>query len=59
LFCHINCWVVVVIVKRVDGKPIKIWLGSIKNDLTLLEIDENLTPNRTQCRRRIHVADPT
>ncbi|KAH0461139.1 hypothetical protein IEQ34_008714 [Dendrobium chrysotoxum] len=46
-------------VKKGRGRPKKTWLENIRNDLSLLDLNENLTLNRTQWRKRIHVADPT
>ena len=46
-------------VKKGRGRPKKTWLENIRNDLSLLDLNENLTFNRTQWRKRIHVADPT
>ncbi|KAL0906290.1 hypothetical protein M5K25_024773 [Dendrobium thyrsiflorum] len=46
-------------VKRGRGRPKKTWLENIRNDLSLLDLSENLTFNRAQWRKRIHVADPT
>ncbi|KAI0501450.1 hypothetical protein KFK09_016395 [Dendrobium nobile] len=45
-------------VKKGRGKPKKIWLENIRNDISLLDLDENLTFNRIQWRKKIHVADP-
>ncbi|KAH0464200.1 hypothetical protein IEQ34_006986 [Dendrobium chrysotoxum] len=46
-------------VKKNRGRPKKTWLENIKNDISLLDLNENLTLNRTQSRKKIHVADPT
>ncbi|PKU68951.1 ataxia telangiectasia mutated family protein [Dendrobium catenatum] len=46
-------------VKKGRGRPKKAWLENIRNDLSLLDLNENLTFNRTQWRKMIHVADPT
>ncbi|KAH0462579.1 hypothetical protein IEQ34_010154 [Dendrobium chrysotoxum] len=46
-------------VKKGRGRPKKTWLENIRNDLSLLDLNENLTFNRTQWRKKIHVADPT
>ncbi|PKU83277.1 ataxia telangiectasia mutated family protein [Dendrobium catenatum] len=46
-------------VKKGRGRPKKSWLENIRNVLSLLDLNENLTFNRTQWRKRIHVADPT
>ena len=46
-------------VKKGRGRPKKTWLRCIKNDLSILDLNENLTHNRTQWRRKIHIADPT
>ncbi|PKU64467.1 ataxia telangiectasia mutated family protein [Dendrobium catenatum] len=46
-------------IKKGRGRPKKTWLENIRNDLSLLDLNENLTFNRTQWRKRIHVADPT
>ena len=35
-------------VRKVRGRPKKTWIGSIKNDLMLLDLNENVTFNRTQ-----------
>ncbi|KAI0502334.1 hypothetical protein KFK09_017282 [Dendrobium nobile] len=45
-------------VKKDRGISKKIWLESIRNDLSLLDVNENLTLNWTQWRKRIHVAEP-
>ncbi|KAH0467733.1 hypothetical protein IEQ34_002766 [Dendrobium chrysotoxum] len=41
------------------GRPKKTWLKNIRNDLFLLDLNENLSLNETQWRKRIHVANPT
>ncbi|KAL0907479.1 hypothetical protein M5K25_021893 [Dendrobium thyrsiflorum] len=46
-------------VKRGRDRPKKTWFENIRNDLSLLDLNENLTFNRAQWRKRIHVADPT
>ncbi|KAI0524286.1 hypothetical protein KFK09_003652 [Dendrobium nobile] len=46
-------------VKKGRGRSKKTWLDNIRNDISLLDLNENLTFNMTQWRKRIHVADPT
>ncbi|KAI0507103.1 hypothetical protein KFK09_013221 [Dendrobium nobile] len=44
-------------VKKGRGRPKKTGLESIRNNLFLLDLNENLTVNMTQWRKMIHVAD--
>jgi len=68
--CHIKRWPSDDPVRRVEvldltyvkkgrGRPKKTWLENIRNDLSLLDLNENLTFNRTQWKKKIHVTDPT
>ncbi|KAH0468709.1 hypothetical protein IEQ34_001941 [Dendrobium chrysotoxum] len=45
-------------VKKGRGRPKKIWLENIKNGLSLLDLDENLTLNRTQWRKKDSCSRP-
>ncbi|KAH0436082.1 hypothetical protein IEQ34_026489 [Dendrobium chrysotoxum] len=42
-------------VKKGRGRPKNTWLENIRNDLSLLDLNENLTFNMTQWRKKIHV----
>ncbi|KAH0469003.1 hypothetical protein IEQ34_002235 [Dendrobium chrysotoxum] len=42
-------------VKKDRGRPKKTWLENIRNDISLLDLNENLIFNRTQWRKKIYV----
>ncbi|KAI0494701.1 hypothetical protein KFK09_024844 [Dendrobium nobile] len=44
--------------KKGRGRPKKTWLENIRNDLSLLDLNDNLIFNRIQWRKKIYVADP-
>ena len=43
---------------RGRGRPRLKWESSINRDMTLLDLTKQMTLDRTEWRRRIHVADP-
>ncbi|KAL0920342.1 hypothetical protein M5K25_009470 [Dendrobium thyrsiflorum] len=45
-------------VKKSRGIPKKTLLENIKNDISLLDLNENLILNRTKWRKMINIANP-
>jgi len=45
--------------KKGRDRPKGTWLEKIRNNLSLLHLNENLTFNIVQRRKMIHIADPT
>lgn len=43
---------------RGKGRPRLKWKSIINRDMTLLDLTKQMTLDRTEWRRRIHVADP-
>ncbi len=44
--------------KKRRGRPKLTWMRVVQHDLEVLHISEDLTQNRLEWRKRIHITDP-